>query len=289
MNRRFRASMGMLLVITLAIAGGAADAAASPASALSCRTTTLREGKIAVGHGSTMVAFTPLQRVNAAVFDSIVLHDPSGAILDPGICRVVPPSDVAADGKVNGPVFVIDGTPEFSIAVSGSAIAVPEPLGVTVIRRAETRALRLESVTPALVGALIVGRLPGELKFTGSPVDATTITQTRENATATYRLVASETTAATPETVSLHAYTTVARSVLREVGPVGSVWSLTLLSTNARGKAGFHSHRIAVVAGDQLVVVYGDWSGKSGAPHLWLDRKSDGSLDRQIALRAGLS
>lgn len=287
MKRRFSASAGLVLMITLAMAGGAADAVA--ASASTCRAVSLREGKAAVRQGSTMVAFTALQQANALVFDSIVLHDPSGAILDPGTCRVVPSSDVVADGKVNGPVFIIDGTPEFSIAVSGSAITVPEPLGVTVIRRAETRALRLESVTPALVGAVVVGSLPGELRFTGSPVPATTITQTRESATATYRLVASETTATTLETVSLHSYATAARSVLREVGTVGSVWSIVLTSANARGKAGFHSHRIAVVAGDQLVVVYGNWSGKSGEPELWLDRKSDGKLDRRIALRAGLS
>ncbi len=289
MNRLFTASIGLVLVSVLALVGGTERALAGPSSSLVCRSATLRDGKIAVSQGSTMVTFTALRSANAAVFDSIVLHDPNGAILDPGICRVVPPSNATIDGKVNGPVFIIDGTPAFSIAMSGSAVALPEPLGVTIIRKAETRALRLEAVTPALVGTVVVGRQLGELSFSGSPIRATSITQTRESSHATYRLVASETTAATSDAVSLHAFSTASKSVLREMGPRGSVWSISLRSTNARGSAAFHSSGIAVVAGDQLVVVYGGWSGKSGEPELWLDRKSDGRLDHRIALRPGVS
>lgn len=260
---------------------------ASTSSSLSCRHATLREGKLAVETGSTMVAFTPLQIVNAAVFDSIVLRAPNGEILDPGICRVIPPTGVVTQGTVNGPVFIIDGNDEFSIAVSGTAIAVPEPLGVTIIRKAETRALRLENVTPQLVGALVIGRRPGELSFSGSSIEATTITHTRESPGATFRLVASERTADTTDVVRLQAFSTPTRSVLQERGSLGSVWSISLTSANARGRSGYHSSRIAVVAGDRLIVVYGQWSGKNGAPELWLDKKSDGTLDRKVALRPG--
>jgi len=254
-----------------------------------CSRTTLKQGRAAVEAGSTMVAVSPLLAVNSAVFDSIVIHDASGAILDPGLCRVIPPTGVQETGKVVGPVFVIDQTPEFTIALTGAGIQVPESLGLTVVRRAETRGLRIAKVTPALNGSVGVGSLAGELTFTADPVTSSTVIQTRETNKASYRLEATETTTAIPEVVNLRSYSTQSRSVLGEGGPVGSVWSIQLLSRNARGKSGFHAARIAVVAGDQLVVVYGAWAGKLGEPTLWIDRKSDGTLDRKIALHPGQS
>lgn len=254
-----------------------------------CAPTTLKQGRAAVEAGSTMVALSSLLAINAPVFDSIVIHDASGQVLDPGLCRVIPPTGVQETGKVVGPVFVIDRTPQFSISLTGAAIQVPESLALTVVRQAETRGLRIAEVTPALNGRVGVGSMAGELTFTADPVSASTVIHTRETNKASYRLEATESTAAVPEVVNMRSYSTQSRSVMREVGDVGSVWSVQLVSRNARGKSGFHAARVAVVAGDQLVVVYGTWAGKSGEPTLWIDRKSDGTLDRKIALHRGMS
>ena len=47
----------------------------------------------------------------------------------------------------------------------------------------------------------------------------------------------------------------------------------------------YRASRVSYPAGSQLVLVYKAWTNPNQAPQLWLDRLSDGKLDKRIPMK----
>ena len=234
--------------------------------------------------GGTIVSFSPLLVANATLFDGLVILDAKGQQLSPEMCHVIPPSYSLGTGQVGGPVFLIDSLPPFTVSITGTGIQVPENLSVTVVRRAETRTVTMSKATTALKGEIVIGRRIGEVTFVAAPVANTTITETHEVDSTTYRLQATNHALKGLRSVELRSVSSIARSVLRDRGRRASTWTVLLRSSNTRGRSEFRASLVSVPAGDQLIVVNATWSGASGRPTMWIDRGSNGTLDRRVPL-----
>jgi hypothetical protein len=72
--------------------------------------------------------------------------------------------------------------------------------------------------------------------------------------------------------------------VFKDVHGLAATWLVNVTSAQNTGKSTYSTKTTATPAGAALVLLYPTWKGASGKPHLWLDLKADGTLDREIPL-----
>lgn len=236
------------------------------------------------GKAGTMVSFSPVLTANGGVFDNLVLTDPVGKPLDPSTYRVIPATNEAGSTYAIGPVIVVDPGLNFEIGLNGESVETVQPFTVTVVARASTRSLKLETLNSAVRGKIRIGSRDGSLRFAGVPTNKGTATHTYEQGKASYSFQGIETTAYHLEAMDFASYQSRKRVVFKENDAFSSVWSVNVSSETAIGHSTYKAKGIKVGPGSQLAVTYDGWAGASGRPVLWLDKGSNGSLDVRIPL-----
>ena len=230
------------------------------------------------GKAGTMVSFSPVLNANGGVFDNLVLTDPVGKPLDPSTYRVIQSTNQVGSAYSNGPVIVVDPGLNFDIGVNGESVETVQPFTVTVVARASTRSLKLETLNSAVRGKIRIGSRDGSLSFAGVPTNKGTATHTYEQGKASYSFQGIETTAYHLEAMDFASYQSRKRVVFKENDAFSSVWTVNLSSETASGHSAYTAKGIKVGPG------YDGWAGASGKPVLWLDKGSNGSLDVRIPL-----
>ncbi len=236
------------------------------------------------GKSGTMVSFSPVLAANGGVFDNMVLTDSIGKPLDPSTYRVIHSTNEIGSPYANGPVIVVDPGLNFEIGVNGESVETVQPFTVTVVSRASTRSLKLETLNSAVRGKIRIGSKDGGLSFAGVPTNKGTATHTYEQGKASYSFQGIETTAYHLEAMDFASYQSRKRVVFKENDAFSSVWTVNLSSETATGHSSYSAKGIKVAPGSQLTVTYDGWAGASGKPILWLDKGSNRSLDVRIPL-----
>ena len=238
--------------------------------------------------GKTLVSFSPVLSTNSGIFERLVLTDTGGNPLDQSLYRVIPPTDQFSERFSSGPVLVVEPGVDFEVAIASETLIGVQPFVVTVLTRASTRSLKIESLeTTARAkspGTIRVGVRSRGLKLEGVPVSKGVVVATRERDSATYRFEGTSTAPHHVEALGIDSAQVRDRIVFREDDIYPSVWSLRLFSRDKAGQSTYRASDISLGAGSQLVVTYQGWSGGQGAPILWLDERSDGTLDSRIPL-----
>ena len=242
------------------------------------------DGRQSPGETRTFVTFSPVQRVNASLFDSLTLTDLAGQPLDPALYQIIPPLDSALSNYVSGPSLYVDVDASFILRFTGKGVRVSEPFTITAIRPGETRTIKISALSRDLETAVELDVGTAKTRVTGAPVKSVIATQTLETDQASYRFTATQRVRDGQGTLSLQLPQKSFYAVVQGRPGQSAPFDIALQSL-AKSQTKYRAENVAIPRRSQLLIDYRGWHGRRGKPHLWLDLRADGVPDREIPLK----
>ncbi len=258
----------------------------------------------------TLIRFSPVLRVNAAIFKDIVLSDLAGNPLDPTMYEMVPSLDalVAADASlpapccglkpesvtaisptglpqalVGGPSVYVKAGVSFKVGFKGVGLVKPQAFTMSVIRPGDVRTVRLSKLLKSGDGIVEVDGVNPALRVSGRPLQRVRVSEALDTVDASYRFVAEQQVTDGVAALTLQVLPAEKYAVISGRRGEKAPFTIVLRST-AAGVSQFRASPVTIPPGAQLIVRYSAWRGAVGRPTLWLDRGSDGTPDVRLTL-----
>jgi hypothetical protein len=232
----------------------------------------------------SIVSFSAVSPENAGIFDDLRILAPDGTPLDPSRYLFVPPTTAPVGPLVQGPVVRVNYGTSFAISISGAAIQTAQEFSVTVIGKGATQSVFLGALAPESVSTVVVGGTNRSLVVVGRPLKTVTVAQTIEQAGVSYKFAGIQQVLSTDSGPYTRIITSKKQVVFKDAHGLAAMWLVNITSARNTGRSTYSSKTTSTPAGAALVLLYPTWQGTSGKPHLWLDLKADGTLDREIPL-----
>jgi hypothetical protein len=233
----------------------------------------------------SIVSFSAVSPENAGVFDDLRFLAPDGTPLDPNTYLYISPTAAQAVGElVQGPVLRVNYGTSFAILISGAAVQTPQGFSVTVIGKGATQSVFLGVLSPETVSTVVVGGTNRSLVVVGRPLQNVTVAQTLEQAGVSYKFAGIQQVLSADSGPFTRVITSKKQVIFKDAHGLAAMWLVNVTSARNTGRSTYSSKATSTPAGAALVLLYPTWQGTSGKPHLWLDLKADGTLDREIPL-----
>jgi hypothetical protein len=231
-----------------------------------------------------IVSFSAVSPENAGIFDDLRILAPDGQPLDPSSFLVISPTTAQVGGLAQGPVLRVNYGTSFAISISGESLKTSQEFSVTVIGKGATQSVFLGALAPETVSTVVVGGTNRSLVVVGRPLQKVAVAQTLEQAGVSYKFAGVQQVISADSGPYTRVISAKKQVVFKDVHGLAATWLVNVTSAQNTGKSTYSTKTIATPAGAALVLLYPTWKGASGKPHLWLDLKADGTLDREIPL-----